>query len=147
MGFFDFVKDIPHIAVLKEKITTLEAKTASAETENAILKDDLREAKIEIQNLKDENKRLKDEIDTLTQPTDLDETLVKILIYLGQPNRDNYAQSIAAALEVNPTRLAYYLGELEKQKYLSSVRPMRTRPTSYKLTQKGREFLVTNDLI
>ena len=40
----DILKEIPQAAVLREKIASIEAKYAAADTENAILKDDLRQA-------------------------------------------------------------------------------------------------------
>jgi len=139
-ALFDLLKDIPHIAVLKEKITAFEDENAALKTENAILKDDLREAKAE-------NKRLKEEIDSLTHKDDLDEISIKILVMLAEQKDHSYAQTLAHYLQLSMARVEFYLGELLKGRYISTARPRLTRPATHNLTQKGREFLIKNDLI
>lgn len=137
----DLIKDIPHVAVLRDKVLNLEAQKAALETEIAILKDDLREAQAE-------NKRLKQEIESLTHTDDLQEIEVKLLIRLASERRENYAQLLKTDLQLNQTRLDYLLQALTEKKYIYFYGLyMSSDPGEYHLTQKGREYLIKNNLI
>jgi chromosome segregation ATPase len=135
----DLLKEIPMTAVLKEKITTIEAKNAATETENAILKDDLREAKAEIQ-------KLKNQVEELSHTDDLDQTAITILQLLAE-HEQPYAESLEHALQMPLAKIKFYLGQLTDQGYIRSAKPRLTRPTEYHPTQKGLEFLHKNDLV
>lgn len=134
----DILKDIPLAANLQEKIRTLESKYAALETENAILKDDLRDSNLA-------NANLTKEIGKLTDSFDPDETAKKILSLVAQDA--TYKQELELSLKLHPTRIEYYLHQLIERRYIVSKRSMRTRPTSYHLTQKGREYVLRNDLL
>lgn len=142
MGFLtDLLKDLPLTAVLREKITTFENEIAALKQENASLKDDKRE-------LQAENKRLKDEIKSLTHTVDLDDTEIKILVQLADPHRHHTAEGLRNQLQIHPTKLDYYLEGLEEKGYIRTPSLyVIDEPMNYYIDQKGREFLIKNNLI
>jgi len=132
-------KDIPLSANLKEEVSTMEAKMASLEPENAILKDDLRKANIEI-------RKLKSQIEGLPQ-IDLHETEVKLLRLIAKPGFQPYVQEFESVLPLEQERIKYHLQNLVDLQYISSNRTTRTLPERYELEQKGRDYLVQNKWI
>jgi DNA-binding MarR family transcriptional regulator len=137
----DLLKDIPLAAVLREKVLNLESENASLQTEVASLKDDLRQAKAEVV-------KLKNEIDRLTHTDNLHETEIKILAYLADENTINFNDSMLLGLRLDQTRLDYFLERLRKQEYISYIGGSSVgEAVSYFLTQKGREYLIKNNLI
>jgi hypothetical protein len=138
----DILKEIPQAAVLKEKIASIEAKYAAADTENAILKDDLRKANAEIA-------KMKEQIDQLThKDSELHAIEIKILQYLGAPNYEHHASALSDYVGEKLTRVEYHLGNLERDGYITHATSfVAGAPTTYFLTQKGREYLVKNDLL
>jgi DNA-binding MarR family transcriptional regulator len=137
----DLLKEIPLSAVLREKIATFEQEIAALKEENAILKDDNRQ-------LQTENKRLKDEIESFTHPVDLHETEKKILIYLADSNSLNFNDSMVENLNLDQTRLHYFLETLRERNYITLLNGAVFGVASkYALTQKGREFLIKNNLV
>jgi hypothetical protein len=142
MGFLtDLLKDIPLSANLQEKLRTLEAKYAAVETENAILKDDKRK-------LEAENKRLKQEIESLTHTDDITEIERKILALFGDPNGDHTAEGIVEELRLHPTKVDYYLEALVNKRYIRQAGVYAvSEPIPYYIEQKGREYLIENNLI
>ncbi|HEX8844316.1 MAG TPA: cell division protein ZapB [Pyrinomonadaceae bacterium] len=138
----DLLKEIPLSTVLKEKITTFEQEIAALKQENATLKDDNRKFQAE-------NKRLKDEIQSLTHTDDLAEEEIKILTYLADSNTPNYRDSIAINLNLNETHLDYFLTILRERDYITWTGSPEIEGVSikYHLTQKGRVFLIQNNLI
>jgi regulator of replication initiation timing len=142
MGLFDdILKGLPENAVLRAKVSEAKEENASLKQENAFLKDDLRKAKAEIV-------KLKEEISRLTHTETLEENEVKILVWLADPNRHHIAEAMAPGLQIHPTRLAYYLEALENKGYLYESKVyIGGSPTLYYIDQKGREFLIKNNLI
>jgi len=138
----DIIKEIPHTAVLQEKIAAVEAKYAATETENAILKDDLRAAQKEIT-------KLKEQVETFTHSdSELNSVEIKLLQYLPLAHIPNDVEGLASYLTQEVTRIQYHLGRLEDKSYVVSAKVSipGMRPP-YVLTQKGREYLVKNDLL
>ena len=88
----DILKEIPQAVVLKEKIADIEAKYATADTENAILKDDLREARAEI-------RKLQEQIEELTHEEDLNETEIGLLREIAHLGDRAYKRIIITRLE------------------------------------------------
>jgi DNA-binding MarR family transcriptional regulator len=99
----------------------------------------------QLQDAEHDNRLLKNKLQEHT--FNLDATAVKTLSYLAQAQHETYLQFIASHLQLHPTRVRYYLEELIKQDYIYTARPRASRPIVYLLTQKGREFLLKNDLI
>ena len=137
----DILKEIPQAAVLKEKIASIEAKYAAADTENAILRDDLRKANAEITELKKQ-------IETLThKDSELPDIEIKILQLLGG-RYEHHAGALSAYLGEHLTRIEYHLGNLQRDGYIyHSPALIAGAPTNYYLTHKGQEYLVKNDLL
>ncbi len=135
----DILKEIPQAAVLKEKITTIEAKYAASDTENAILKDDLREAKTEIA-------KLKKQVEELSHKDVLNETEREILrVVATSDGGDNLPEMCAQHLNnLNPRQAELYLVRLCDKKYLT--RMGFNGDTFYSLTDTGRAFVLENNL-
>jgi chromosome segregation ATPase len=144
----DIIKAIPHAAHLQDRVREFEAKHAALETENAILKDEKRALNLKIQELEAEVVNLKDEIHELTHTDDLHETEIKILVYLADENTLNFTDSMLINLQLDKTRLSYFLEILRNREYISYFGgSFIGEPIRYYLNQKGREYLITNNLI
>jgi len=136
-SLIDLLKEIPLAAILKEKITDIEAKYAAADTENAILKDDLRQCKAEIA-------KLKKQVDDLTHK-DLSETEIEILKYASENQPlDSGSNYLGKKLGVEPQRIEYYLGRLTSLGYFQFKG--FAGEGIYLLQQKGREALMSRGL-
>jgi predicted RNase H-like nuclease (RuvC/YqgF family) len=136
----DILKEIPLSAVLREKISALEAQNAELQTEIAILKDDLRQAKTE-------NKRLKSEIQQITHPVDLDEAKTQLLIILAKRTKQISVYEFLKTVEIERVHLEYHLYELMRQGYVTATPPKFPDPQYFLLTQKGREYLLEKYLV
>jgi predicted ArsR family transcriptional regulator len=128
----DILKELPLNAVLRDKLQDLERKYGALEVENA--------------KLKEENQELKTKLKELTITGKLSEPEVKILLLLSSSNRELTAEMIASELGLNLTKTKYYLERMYK-KYVYSHDYSSGRPSEYYLIQKGREYLIENNLI
>jgi len=128
----DILKELPLNAVLRDKLQELERKYGALEVENA--------------KLKEENQELKTKLKELTITGKLSEPEVKILLLLSSSNRELTAEMIASELGLNLTKTKYYLERMYK-KYVYSHDYSSGRPSEYYLIQKGREYLIENNLI
>ncbi|CAN5857264.1 hypothetical protein BH18ACI4_BH18ACI4_08700 [soil metagenome] len=136
MGFFDdILKGLPANATLREKNTDLESENAALTTEVAILKDQLREAKGEIT-------KLEQRIEKLTIHINLDENdvlILKAMASLRSPTQSDKIEEI--------TRLHLQVVKLHLQR-LADARYLRVyQGYLYSLDQRGREYLIKNNLI
>jgi hypothetical protein len=136
----DILKEIPQAAVLKEKIASIEAKYAAADTENAILKDDLRKAQAEIA-------KLRKQVEDLTPKDDLN-TTEQYLIVLVARNIETGGKPAAVYSQhvgLKPEVVQIYLDSLYDRDYLSRVGI--NGDTFYDLTPKAREYILKNKLL
>lgn len=143
----DILTGIPTNAVLREKIEAVEAKYASLDTENAILKDDNRQLKIENQKLRDEVNSLRRETDRLPDKVALEEMEVKILAYVGKSTEPFDVEGVARDLQLNPVKVKYFIEKLRESRLVTLAGRMRGQPPQYRVDQKGREYIIENDLI
>ena len=128
----DILKDIPLSAVLRERLQELEKKHSELETENT--------------KLKEENQKLKSRLEELAKTDELSENETKILMLLSSCEQKLTAAQIAESLCLSLTKTEYYLKRMWN-KYVYSNSYTTDRPSVYYLFQKGREYLVENDLI
>ena len=136
----DILKDLPLSTNLQEKVRTFEAENAALKTENAILKDDLHQAKGEIQ-------KLEKRIEELTHMPDLGEQEKEILRYLFRSDVDRDSGSIIRSLNFeHPEEARLRLNNLSNLGYIQPPpsRPMPGRIPQYRLTDKGREYVLDN---
>src|SRR5438094_2026256 len=127
--FDDILKGLPVNSLVREKVAELEAKYAATETENAILKDDLRNANLQIA-------KLEKQIEKFTHKDDLDETDVKILTSIADPNHGSSADALARHLQLHVERLALHLDKLVQGEYLRAQVILR-HYNRHSLTQKS----------
>ena len=142
MGWItDLLKEIPQAAILKEKITAIEAKYEATETENAILKDDLREAKAHIQ-------KLEKQIKELTHIEEMSELELKMLQRLANLDHGHAISSVLLNFfpDLTLARIEYHLNRLDQ---LDCIRGDVTDHlgTHYGVTQKGQKILLENGLL
>ncbi len=127
----DILKELPLNAVLRDKLQTLEKKYDGLEAEN--------------DKLKKENRDLKEKLGEFTDTSELDELEVKILILLSSTNREFTANMIGSSLDLSLTKTEYYLERMYNE-YVCS-RDWTNRPSDWYLIQKGRGYLIKNDLL
>lgn len=140
MGFItDILKDIPVNAVLREKLKDFEKKHEELEAEITKLKG-------ENKKLVDENQQLKSELKELTNIGELGEDETKILRLLAMSERELTDEEIAGKLGFQLVKTKYYLERMWRE-YICSYDYVNGRPSEYYLIQKGREYLIKNNLI
>jgi len=133
MGLIDdILKGLPENALLRAQMRELADKLAALETENAILKDTKRDLERKVVSLTNEMDDLK-HIDTL------EEIERNILVYVAQ-NRDSFHHDIALSVGISEQQIEYYLQELVTKGYVEDR-------FGYPLTQKGRKYLMDNNLL
>jgi len=128
----DILKELPLNAVLRDKLQELERKYDALGVENG--------------KLKEENQKLKNKLKELTSTGKLSEPEEKILLLLSSCNRELTPEMIASQLGLNLTKTEYYLERMHKE-YVCSHDWVDGRPSEYYLIQKGRQYLVENNLI
>jgi hypothetical protein len=134
----DILKDIPLSAVLREKISAIETENAQLKTEIAILKDDLRQAQAE-------NQRLKNTLQELAHVEELDESKILILKALAK-YPVILAPEFYSVVQMERVQLDYHLQQLLELQYVLRRKPQITRPARYSLSQKGRQYVLENQL-
>lgn len=105
-------------------------------TENAELKQKIAELQQEMLDLKNP---------TLTPDKSLPEEAQKILLLLTK-YKGIAADQVAHNVSIDLTRAEYWLGELSEKKLVYASYSIMA-PTTYSIGQKGREFLISNNLI
>lgn len=80
---------------------------------------------------------------------ELDDTAMEILKLLAEPNSKFTAEDLAAILGLHPQRMSHYLTNLSRQKYIyaSTGWAVPSGPTTYRLNDKGRELLMSKNVI
>jgi hypothetical protein len=80
---------------------------------------------------------------------ELDETSMQILQLVAEPNSKLTAEDLARILNLHPQRMAHYLSNLSKQKYIFATTSwaVPSPPSTYRLNDKGRALLLSKNLI
>ena len=104
---------------------------------------------LEQENIKlnDENRELTKRLQGIAGVETLDEIEENILVLLSSTNQELTVQMIASSLQLNLTRVEYYLEKMYDTELVLSNDWTDDRPSEYYLAQKGREYLVKNDLL
>ena len=144
----DFLKEIPLSAVLKEKIGIIEDKYAAMETQNSILEGDLRKAYAQITQLQHENQRLLDRIEKVThkEVEDAELKLLKLIADLSEQS-ETWESVVKPESGLSNARFEYHVHNLEEAGYVSSNVSHRDYGSLYSLTQMGRRFLISKDML
>jgi len=138
-----------HIALLKEQFSIAEREIAKLAAEKEILQSELETLKAKYQTLQNENVNLKQKIQSYDQsPHDhlLEKEKVDILLFLSEQSRMMTADSIASPLQINPQIALHHLTELS-EKAMVLVSRRANAPPSWNLGDKGRKYLINNNLI
>ena len=144
MAIFDFLKEIPISAVLREKLKDIEAQLDELKSQNKELREACEAKDAEIQALS---------IKLLPPPVvHLDERQEAILGILAQ-HEELPEQVVAELANVGVQVVAYHLEELRRRKYVYashiagsdwSGQPPRT---DWSLQHAGRAYLLKNGLL
>ena len=136
MGLFtDILKGLPENAVLRDKVAEAEKRYGALETENSILKDDLRDAKAEIAKLKKQTE------ESTRKDLNLNETEITILRVFDKTSGPVEDEVIASHCGLKFQVTKFHLERLENSGCVSSYGGF------YSLSHKGREYLISNNLI
>ena len=143
MGWFtDLLKEYPALSVAKERLALVQEKYDALEVENKQLKN-------KIEELQQQNTALREQLTALRPQGqgELEEMEVEILKLLGSGQGVELgAGPIASRLNITVPKAQYYLVSLNENEYIYCPAVIDEEP-EYVLGQKGREFLVKNDLI
>lgn len=135
----DILKEVPLSTVLKE--------VEYFGNGNRIFENRKRDSQGRSTRIKRENQILKDEINRATHSFDLDDTMKHILLILAQQDDALSKNSLADLLQIHTTRTEYYLHLLQKQKHVHGFHFYTGRQSEYRLSQKGRQFVIENNLL
>ena len=143
MGWItDLLKEYPALSVAKERLALAQEKYDALEAEN-------KELKNQVETLENENAALKEQLSGLQPKGEgiLEDIEIEILKLLGSGyGLELPAGVIAQRLNISVPKAEYYLQRLNENEYVYFPIIMGQEP-EYSLDQKGREFLVRNDLI
>ena len=138
----DLIKEYPALSVAKERLALAQEKYDALSMENEKLK-------AKVKYLEQENKQLKTKLDEIVPhgEENLSEIEINILKLFGIAGHDLVIDAVASRLGLSQTKTEYYLSKLCDEEYLGFPLIMGGGETEYYLQQKGREYLVKNDLI
>ncbi|MGO9019117.1 MAG: hypothetical protein ACLQVJ_12300 [Syntrophobacteraceae bacterium] len=139
MGWFtDLIKDVPVSAVVKERLALAEDRFRAIEEENKKLKR-------RIAALEEENKGLRAQSPASQQPQEPEEIEIKIMTLLSKIGQGTI-RDVAQTLQISITKAEYHISEMEEAELLHGSYSYVDEAT-FSLAQKGRVFLVKNDLV
>jgi len=141
MGWLgDLLKEIPLSVIQQQKIAHMEAEYADMKAEKASLKDDLRQANAEIAKLKKQVEQLAHDV------SNLDDVETRILSALADSEIDPVPSSLIFILDLHRERFNYAIERLIELDFVHKS-PLWEDEPSYSLAQKGRGYLIRNNLI
>jgi hypothetical protein len=134
MGWItDILKEVPLSAVLREKLSDVEREVTALKQENA--------------TLREENARLKLELRPPIESAGLSDIETQILILLSLERGYVMPEKMSFMLKLSPTKSDYYTSKLHDDGYISCPPLIMDGIMRFKLSQKGREYLVKNNLV
>jgi septal ring factor EnvC (AmiA/AmiB activator) len=142
MGWItDILKGLPLSAILKENLEKLEAEHGRLESE-------LQRTKADLALANETNKMLTDRVNKAQEDEHLEEIEEKILLVLSGLHGQKHVNGdvIANHLQIDMTRAEFYLSKLQKDQFISAAYSYMN-PTSYKLADRGNEYVVKNNLV
>ena len=129
----DLLRDTSLPAVVEKKLREYEQNYSRFEAENV--------------RLKEENRELKTKLAGLTSEDEISEDEEKILVLLSKVQGPLADHIISSELGLNPTKAKFYLERMWTKDYVHSQDWTDERPSEYYLIQKGREYLIKNNLV
>ena len=144
MSVFDFLKEIPLSAVLREKLKDIEAEVAALKAENLKLRAENDEAQVQNQSLTQK---------LLPAPTGKLEEVQEFLLRALAAHDEVPEQQVAQMGHIGNHVAAYHLEELRRKKFVHANYTAGSDwsgegPTTYwSLDHAGRAYLVQNGLI
>jgi FtsZ-binding cell division protein ZapB len=151
MSAYDIAKDLSKIAatanlgkdvidLLEKKLTLLTEEMSSLQNENLSLRE-------HNENLKKENDDLSKRIHSLTSDEFPTEEQKKILWNLAKLDTWLTSSDIAGLASISKTKADYYLGSLEKRRWVSATHYYTEQQSQYHIADPGREYLIVHNLI
>lgn len=147
MAIFDFLKEIPLSAVLREKLKDVEAELTKLQGENSRLDTDLKAKVAEVESLKTQlNSRADDDLAE-------EESAVLLALAKHPPNEEVQEGVIAQMAGVGVQVAAYHLENLRTKK-LADAHHYAGLPsqgiyaeTQWTLSHQGRGYLIKRGLL
>jgi predicted transcriptional regulator len=126
------------LVLFKEQATAIDQRNSKLESENA-------EVRRALEAVTKERDQLRAHLAQITKSNELDETeknLLKVLTTIDGVS----AKTLATQAGTDLVRAEYYLHKLEQEEYIYGQHFMGGA-SLYSLAQRGREFLIKNQLI
>jgi len=144
MGWLtDLMRESPALDVARERLALAQEKYDAVYAENDILKRQLADAEADMAALKSRLAELEGKPPGALEPVEED-----ILKLLGQGDgRELTVSQIATHLGINKTKADYHVVKLCDDDYLGFPLIMGGGEPEIYVQQRGREYLVKNDLI
>lgn len=148
---FDFLKEIPLSAVLREKLKGVESEVAKLRQENERLVAAVEQKNGEVHALTKQIETLTARLSPppLTKLPQVQESILAVLAEHGQLEASLIAKLTNVGLQV----AAYHLEELRRSKYVQVLHIQGSEwagepsKTAWSLQHPGREYLIENGLI
>jgi len=148
MGLFDFLKEVPLSAVLKERVELAEQRFRIQSDEKERLLKENGELRLRLAELEKELERSKPASDS-SKKDGLSDDSIRVLVFLfrAPPERNNEV-SVASAFNMEHGVARYHLDELAKRDLarLGSVN-MNTGQKNWGLTAAGRRKVVEEGML
>jgi len=127
------------LVLFKEQVVAVEERSNKVQSENKRLKDELALAL-------EEQDRLRAEL-AKHSSSGIDPTEEKLLAAVGLDRHGGMsAARLAGRLSIDPIRVEYFLGKLEKEGYIIGQHFLGGA-SLYSIGQRGREFLIKRGLV
>jgi multidrug resistance efflux pump len=130
----------------RREVATLDGEFEEMEAEINRLNTKILHLEAKVNPLERQIEGLKQQVENKKASTlTLEQTEMDILKMLSD-HGELPASAIARYTNLNVTRIEYFMGNLDKQKYIHAYY-VSDMETTYALAQKGKEFLVKNGLV
>ena len=128
--------------ILKERLALVQDQLQRLKETNAALEK-------ENKQLRDENKNLKQAVAAFSPPgsTALNGEQKKILLTLGEQEEWLTAEDLSQHLQINITKVKYYLGQFEEKVWVSGSHFYTGQSSEYKIADEGRGYLIRSGMI
>ena len=134
----DLIREHPALSVEEEGLVLAEDCFHIIEEEN-------KELKLRVAILEEQNKNLRTQLSAPQKPKGLEEIEIKIMTLLSKAD-ELTIEEVAMRLQLNKTTAEYYITRMEEGKLLDG-NYFDGWPITFCLAQKGREFLLRNNLV
>ena len=143
------------LLLAKDQYLALEKKNVDLLTINQSLSQKILTLEAENSSLKAENMKINKEINDVNKnKSNLPKDQEKMLVFISQHSEDLQEEFIVNQTGLNFQKALFYLNDLTNIGYVYANRRMGVGdifggipPTTYRITQKGRKYLIDNNIL